>query len=194
MCRVGLWKAVLELARVILVGDGGGGVDTRSTTFSAIEVFVLFALFGRPCCAPASTNIWNCVSTGTLFVAASSIMSHAVATSSSSSYEDSGMISLRLPFPCSYSWVFFLFLEVAISFNNFRIFSFVIVYFRSSVSISPLGSWVETMLSSAELVTCCFVCVSSLCAVGGLITICSRSLPSTSVSSDTNVLMYKLRS
>ena len=69
---------------VILVGDGGGGVDTRSTTFSAVEVFVLFAFFGRHCCAPASTNILNWASTGTLFVAVSSIMSHAVATSSSS--------------------------------------------------------------------------------------------------------------
>ena len=42
---------------VILVEDGGGGVDTRSTTFSAVEVFVIFAFFGRPWCAPASTNI-----------------------------------------------------------------------------------------------------------------------------------------
>ena len=31
---------------VILVGDGGGGVDTRSTTFSNIEVFVLLTFFG----------------------------------------------------------------------------------------------------------------------------------------------------
>ena len=44
---------------VILVGDEGGGVDTRSTTFLAIDVFVFFSFFGRPCCAPALTNFWN---------------------------------------------------------------------------------------------------------------------------------------
>ena len=31
---------------VIWVGDGGGGVDTKSTMFSAVEVFVLFTFFG----------------------------------------------------------------------------------------------------------------------------------------------------
>ena len=31
---------------VIWVGDGGGGVDTRSTMFSVVEVFVLFTFFG----------------------------------------------------------------------------------------------------------------------------------------------------
>ena len=68
---------------VILVRDGGGGVDTRSTTFLVVEVFELFDLFGQPCCTPASTNLWNWVSTGTLFATASSIMSHDVAASSS---------------------------------------------------------------------------------------------------------------
>ena len=124
----------------ILVGDRGGGVDTRSTTFSAVEVFVLFTLFGRPCCAPTSTNLWNCVSTGTLFAATYSIMSHAVDASSSLSSEYYRMISLHLPFPCSCSCVFFLFLEAAISFDNLVMFSLVATYYGSSVSISPLGS------------------------------------------------------
>ena len=31
---------------VIWVGDGGGGVETKSTTFLFIEVFVLFTFFG----------------------------------------------------------------------------------------------------------------------------------------------------
>ena len=39
---------------IICVGDGGGAVDTRSTTFSG--VIVVLAFFGRPACAPASTN------------------------------------------------------------------------------------------------------------------------------------------
>ena len=32
---------------VIWVGYGGGGVETKSTMFSAIEEFVLFTFFGR---------------------------------------------------------------------------------------------------------------------------------------------------
>ena len=124
---------------VILVGDGGGGVDTRSTTFSAVEVFVLFAFFGRPCCAPASTNLCNCVSNGTLFAVASSIMSHAVAASSSSSSEDSGMISLRLPFPCGCCYVLFLFLAATISFDNLVIISLVIACSGFLVSIPSFG-------------------------------------------------------
>ena len=44
---------------VTFVGDGGGGIDTRSTTFSGIDVWVILAFFGRLGSAPASTNIWN---------------------------------------------------------------------------------------------------------------------------------------
>ena len=88
---------------VIWVRDGGGGVDTKSTTFSVVEVFVLLTFFGRPCCAPASTNFWNYASTKILFVAASSMMLTAVAANSSSSSDYSAMVSLRFPFPCSCS-------------------------------------------------------------------------------------------
>ena len=66
---------------MILVGDGGGGVDTKSIMFSAIEVFVHFTFFGRPCCDPASTNHLNCISTKTLFATVSYMMSMDVATS-----------------------------------------------------------------------------------------------------------------
>ena len=59
---------------VIWVGDGGGGVDIKSTMLSAIKVFVLFSFFGRPCRAPASTNFLNYVSTKTLFATMYSIM------------------------------------------------------------------------------------------------------------------------
>ena len=68
---------------VIWVKDGGGGVDTKATMFSAVEVFVLFVFFGRPCYAHVSTNILNYVSTETLFAMASSMMLVAIANSSS---------------------------------------------------------------------------------------------------------------
>ena len=45
---------------VIWVGDGGGGVGTKSIMFSSIKVVVLFTFFGQPCFAPASTNRLNC--------------------------------------------------------------------------------------------------------------------------------------
>ena len=85
---------------VIWVGDGGGGVETKSTMFSDVEVFALFTFSGRPCCAPASTNHLNCVSINTLFAVASYMISTEVASSSSSS-SDSEMIIFRFPFPCS---------------------------------------------------------------------------------------------
>ena len=85
---------------VILVGDGGGDVDTRSTTFSAVEVFVLFTFFGQPCYAPASTNFWNCASIEILLAVESSMMETAMEANSSSSSDDSSMISLCFPFPC----------------------------------------------------------------------------------------------
>ena len=44
---------------VTFVRDGGGGVDTRSTMFSSVDVCVILAFFGQPCNAPASTNLWN---------------------------------------------------------------------------------------------------------------------------------------
>ena len=134
---------------ITFVGDGGGGVDTRSTTFSGVVVWVVLAFFGRPGSAPALTNIWNQVSTGTLFAAPSFIMSMVVAPSSSSSSEDSVMISLCLPFPCCCCCVFNFFLAVAIYFDNFLIMTFVIAYSRFSGSVSPLCSWVGIRLSAA---------------------------------------------
>ena len=59
---------------VIWVGDGGGGVETKSTMFSPIEVVVIFTFFSQPCFAPALTNRLNCVLTDTLFVVASSMI------------------------------------------------------------------------------------------------------------------------
>ena len=85
---------------VIWVGYGGGGVETKSTMFSSIEVVVIFTFFGHPCFAPASTNHLNCVCTKTLFAVVSSRMSAVVANSSSLSFE-SDMRSLRFPFPFS---------------------------------------------------------------------------------------------
>ena len=77
---------------VIWVGDGGGGVETRSTMFSSTEVVVVFTFFGLPCFAPVSMNHLNCVSTENLFVVASSMMSIAVANNYYSS-SDLGRIS-----------------------------------------------------------------------------------------------------
>ena len=157
---------------VIWVRDGGGGVDTRSTIFSAIEVFVIFGFFDRPCRAPTSTNFLNCVSTKTLFSMASSIMSTAVANSSSSSSE-SERISLCFPFPFV-SVAFFL--TVAISFASFFIFSFVMSYSGLSDSISPNSSpssccCARMTLFSTGMTTYYFFCVPSLWAVGGIIVI-----------------------
>ena len=42
---------------VTFVGVRGWGVDTRSTTFSSVDVCVILAFFGQPCNAPASTNL-----------------------------------------------------------------------------------------------------------------------------------------
>ena len=83
---------------VIWVGDGGGGVETKSTMFSSIEVVAVFTFFGLPCFAPASTNHLNCVSTETLFAVVSSMMSTVVANSSTL-YSNSARISLCFPFP-----------------------------------------------------------------------------------------------
>ena len=85
---------------VIWVGDGGGGVETKSIIFSSTTGFVVFTYFGLPCFAPASTNRLNYVSTDILFVAASFMMSIAVANSSSSS-SNLERIRLRFPFPFS---------------------------------------------------------------------------------------------
>ena len=102
---------------VTFVGDGGGGIDTRSTKFSGVFVWVILAFFGCPSSAPASTNLWNWVSTGTLFVVESSIMLRDLDSSSSSSFDDSTMIRLHLPFPCCRCCVFNFFLAAAISFE-----------------------------------------------------------------------------
>ena len=42
---------------VTFVGDGGGGVDTKYIIFSSVDVCVILDFFGRPCNAPASTNL-----------------------------------------------------------------------------------------------------------------------------------------
>ena len=102
---------------VIFIGDGGGGIDTRSTTFSG--VIMVFAFFSQPACAPASTNHWNWVSINTLFVAASSMMSRAMAANYSLSLDELERISLRLPLPCCCCFVLSFFLAIAISFDNF---------------------------------------------------------------------------
>ena len=44
---------------VTFVEDGGGGVDTRSTMFSGVDMWVILAFFGLPGSALALTNIWN---------------------------------------------------------------------------------------------------------------------------------------
>ena len=121
---------------VIWVRDRGGGVDTKSTIFLAIEVFVPFTFFGRPCCAPDVTKSLNYVSTETLFATASSMMSNAVANSSSS-YYDSERIGLRFPFP--FVLVAF-FLVAAISFASFFTLSLVMAYSRLLDSMSPNSS------------------------------------------------------
>ena len=42
---------------VIFIGDGGGGIDTRSMMFLGVVVILTF--FSQPACAPTSTNHWN---------------------------------------------------------------------------------------------------------------------------------------
>ena len=44
---------------VTFVGDGGGGIDTRSTTFSGVVVWVVLSFFGRPGSSPTLENHWN---------------------------------------------------------------------------------------------------------------------------------------
>ena len=98
---IGIMVGICGLSSyVIWVGDGVGGVETKSTMFSPIEVVVLFTFFGRTCFAPTSTNHLNCVSTNTLFVVASYMISTELASISSSS-SDSEMITLHFPFPYS---------------------------------------------------------------------------------------------
>ena len=70
---------------VIWVGDGSGGVETKSTIFSSTTGFVVFTFFDLPYFSPASTNRLNYVSTNILFAAASSMMSTTIANSSASS-------------------------------------------------------------------------------------------------------------
>ena len=85
---------------VIWVGDGSGGIKTKSTISSSTEGFVVFTFFGLPCFAPELTNCLNYVLNDILFAAASSMMSIAVANNYSSS-SDSDRIILRFPFPFS---------------------------------------------------------------------------------------------
>ena len=83
---------------VILVGEclGDFGIKLIESITNGVAVITFFSL---PCFAPDSTNCLNWVSIDTLFTAASSKMSAAV-ESSSSSYSDSyGKMSLCFPFP-----------------------------------------------------------------------------------------------
>ena len=84
---------------VIVTGDGLGESGFRSIGFITGGVVVL-TFFGLPCFAPESMNRLNCVSTDTLFAAASSMMSIVVANSSYLS-SDSDRIILCFPFPFS---------------------------------------------------------------------------------------------
>ena len=84
---------------VILMEDGLGESGVKSIGFITGGVAVV-TFFGLPCFARESMNRLNCVSTDTLFAAASSMMSIAVANSSSSSF-NSDRISLHFPFPFS---------------------------------------------------------------------------------------------
>ena len=157
---------------VIWVGDGGGGVDTRSTIFLVVEVFVVFDFFDQPCHAPALKFFWNYVSNETLFATTYSIMSTAIANSSSSSSKSERII-LCFPFP--FVSVAFL-LATIISFSSFFIFSLVMSYSRLSDSIPPNSSpssfcCAGLTLFSAGLATCCSIYVPSLWVVGGMIVI-----------------------
>ena len=81
---------------VILLGEGIGefGVNSILSITGGVEVLTFFCL---PFFVPKSTNHLNWILTDTLFVAASSRMSTAVA-SSYSSYSNSDKISLHFPF------------------------------------------------------------------------------------------------
>ena len=99
-----------------------------------------------------------------------------VVPSSSSLFNDSVIIILRLRFPCCLCCVLILFLAAAISFDNFLIIPFVIAYSGFSGSVSPLGPWFRMRLSAAAVINCCSAYVSSiygfsLCAVGGMMII-----------------------
>ena len=121
---------------IIWVGDGGGGVDTRSTMFSSTEGVVVFTFFGIPCFAPDSMKRLNCVLNRTLFTTMSSMMSMMIVDDSSSS-SDSERISLRFPFPFVFAAFF---LTAAISFASFLIVSLVMPYSGLSGSISSSSS------------------------------------------------------
>ena len=112
------------------------GVDTKSTMFSAIEVFVLFTFFSRLCYAPDLTKCLNYVLTETLFTTMSSMMSMMIVADSSSS-SDSERISLRFPFP--FVSVAFL-LAPAISFARFLTLSLVMAYSGLSSSMPSSSS------------------------------------------------------
>ena len=187
ICGVSSW--------VIWVGDGGGGVETKSTRFSSNEVVAVFTFFGLPCFAPVSTNRLNCGSTKTLFVVASSIMSTMVANSSSSS-SNSDRRSLRFPFP--FYWISFFFLEAAISFAIFLKFSFVIAYsglsdlMSSSIFSSSFSCWWARMiLFYAGLATWCSVGVLPVWISCGTVVSWILLVSSTDISFDMKVLIYK---
>ena len=81
---------------IIWVGDGGGGVETKSMA-STVGGSVSFTFLALACLVSSSTNRLNCSSTETLFLAASIKMSVALACNSSSSSKISWRISLRFP-------------------------------------------------------------------------------------------------
>ena len=119
---------------VIWVGDGGGGVEDKSTIFLLTEGFVVFTFLALSYLFSSSTNRLNCSSTGILFLAASIKILVAWAWSSSSSFEFYCRISWRFPFPLAGLSRFFL--DFATIVAKCRIFSFVSRYSGFSVSSS----------------------------------------------------------
>ena len=85
---------------IIWVGDGGGGVETKSIA-STVGGLVIFTFLDLACLASSSKNRLNCSSTKTLFLAASIKMSVALACNSSSTSDISWRIILFFPFPFS---------------------------------------------------------------------------------------------
>ena len=70
---------------IIWIGDGGGGIETKSMKALIIGGFVIFTFLALACFSSSSTNRLNCSLTETLFLEASIKMSVALACNSSSS-------------------------------------------------------------------------------------------------------------
>ena len=108
---------------IILVGDGGGGVEVK---YDRIEFRVVATLtfLDFPCLAFASMKRLNYISTYILFFEASSNMSIDLSSNSSSSSDSSSRMSLRFPFP--FVGIYFFFVDFDISWANCQRFYFVI--------------------------------------------------------------------